>query len=58
MLCSVCKGSGSILARHEQRCEWWPCPCCGGCGARIQFGPPTIKSHARDSQRATSQPNS
>lgn len=37
MLCPVCCGSGSILSTAHGL-EWWPCPCCGTAGVRIQHG--------------------
>ncbi len=36
-LCRTCNGSGSIWTPQD---EWWPCPACGGAGARFLFGPP------------------
>lgn len=38
-LCNVCRGSGHFLAWTAGKPEFWPCPCCGGAGARAMFGP-------------------
>lgn len=40
-ICRVCAGAGSIMSRGFPL-EWWSCPCCGGAGVKIQFGPATI----------------
>lgn len=42
MTCTVCPGSGYLLHSHRGKWEWWPCPACGGAGARIVYGPPTF----------------
>ena len=47
-LCPICRGSGSLLGAPLQ---WWTCPCCGGAGVRIMFGPPAIRTHARAMNR-------
>lgn len=44
MICRVCMGSGSILAKAWPL-VWWDCPCCGGAGASVMYGPPTIRIH-------------
>jgi hypothetical protein len=40
MICHICSGSGVLLFTKVR--EWWPCPCCGGAGVRVQHGPALI----------------
>lgn len=54
MRCKTCHASGNIMT-FDGRPEFWPCPACGGAGARFQFGPPTVHIHAIKS-RATPAP--
>lgn len=37
MICTVCHGAGSVLAR-QWPLEWWTCPKCGGAGVSIMYG--------------------
>lgn len=46
MICGLCKGSGSLLSTRWGL-QWWPCPCCGGCGAQAVNGPATFKEARR-----------
>ena len=38
MLCKLCHGSGNLFCIQNGKMEWWPCPACGGAGARIMYG--------------------
>lgn len=42
MLCPICHGSGWIVTTIHGL-EWWLCPCCGGAGVRVQYGPPVFR---------------
>lgn len=44
MVCALCRGAGHMFIAQLGRYEWWPCPACGGCGARVQYGPAVIYS--------------
>lgn len=44
MTCTLCQGSGSLLAR-QWPVELWPCPKCCGAGVSVQHGPAVI--HAK-----------
>jgi hypothetical protein len=46
MICKLCGGAGNLFCHQDGRREWWPCPACGGAGARLQFAPPSISAHA------------
>lgn len=46
MTCTVCLGSGSILAR-QWPVEFWNCPKCGGAGVSVQHGPVYINNKQR-----------
>jgi hypothetical protein len=51
MLCSVCKGSGSLIGFNPR--EWWDCPKCGGAGVSFMgITPPTIKISATQLKKA------
>ena len=41
MICTLCKGSGTLLDT-KNGLEFWVCPCCGGSGVRITYGPSFI----------------
>lgn len=41
-LCSLCRGSGSLMCFQDGAREFWTCPACGGAGARALFAPRTI----------------
>jgi len=42
MTCKLCHGSGSLVAFANGRPQFWTCPCCGGAGASIVYGPAMI----------------
>lgn len=43
MRCHVCHGAGWLVTVTRPRgVEWWPCPCCGGAGASVMYGPAEI----------------
>jgi hypothetical protein len=46
MTCALCFGSGNLMCSQNGQREWWPCVACGGSGARVIYGPPTIRVHA------------
>lgn len=46
-LCRLCSGSGHLFCYQDGQREFWPCPACGGVGARAVFSRPEIRSHAR-----------
>lgn len=50
MLCKLCNGSGVFLLMQSGQPEYWECPCCGGAGVRIQYGPALIGPGARRKQ--------
>lgn len=37
MICSLCRGAGSLVSMQNGRLEWWGCPACGGVGTRSLF---------------------
>jgi hypothetical protein len=51
MLCSICKGSGSLISFNPR--EWWDCPKCGGAGVSfMSITPPTIQVSAAQMKKA------
>jgi hypothetical protein len=48
MICRVCPGTGWIAHIVRGTLEFWRCPCCGGAGARIVYGPAIIGPGARN----------
>jgi DnaJ-class molecular chaperone len=49
-LCKTCHGSGTILTVTDTL-EFWPCPACGGAGARFMYGPAVFGPGARQRKR-------
>lgn len=48
MICRTCNGSGHL---YTHPAEWWPCPACGGAGARVMFGPAVWTRRRRHNAR-------
>lgn len=48
MVCFLCKGPGAFFEQTKHVRQWWPCSGCGGDGVKMLYGPPTIRSHAKD----------
>ena len=44
MICSICRGAGSLLGTRWGL-QWWPCPACGGAGCQAVHGPARVICH-------------